>query len=142
MPTDHSPLQPLITRAMQPALQGVVPSAIATCAADGTPNATFISQVFYVDDRHVALSFQYMNKTWRNLQENAVTTVVITCPFTFSMWKLRLRFLEKQTEGPIFDEMDLQHAALVSMLQVQVTFDFQAALLCRVESVEVLVEAT
>ncbi len=138
MPTDR----PLITKAMHAALQGVVPATIATCAADGTPNATFISQVFYVDDRHVALSFQYMNKTWRNLQENAVTTVVITCPFTFSMWKLGLRFLEKQTEGPIFDEMDLQHAALVSMLQVQVTFNFQAALLCRVESVEVLVEAT
>jgi predicted pyridoxine 5'-phosphate oxidase superfamily flavin-nucleotide-binding protein len=142
MPTDHPPAQPLITKAMQPALQGVVPSAIATCAADGTPNATFISQVFYVDDGHVALSFQFMNKTWRNLQENAVTTVVITCPFTFSMWKLGLRFLEKQTEGPVFDEMDLQHAALVSLLQVQVTFDFQAALVCRVESVEVIFEAS
>jgi hypothetical protein len=58
------------------------------------------------------------------------------------MWKLELRFLERQTEGAIFDQMDLQLAALVSMLQVEVTFDFQAALLCRVESVEVLFEAT
>lgn len=127
---------------MQPALQGVVPSTIATCAADGTPNATFISQVFHVDDHHVALSFQYMNKTWRNLQENPVATVVITCPSTFSMWKLGLRFLEKQTAGPIFEQMDLEFAALVSMLRLQVTFDFQAALLCRVESVEVLFDAT
>jgi predicted pyridoxine 5'-phosphate oxidase superfamily flavin-nucleotide-binding protein len=142
MPTQNTPAGPLITKAMQPALQGVVPSTIATCAADGTPNVTFITQVFYVDDRHVALSFQFMNKTWRNLQENPVATVVVTCPSTFSMWKLELRFLERQTEGAIFDQMDLQLAALVSMLQVEVTFDFQAALLCRVESVEVLFEAT
>jgi flavin reductase (DIM6/NTAB) family NADH-FMN oxidoreductase RutF len=127
---------------MQPALQGVVPSVIATCAADGTPNATFITQVFYVDNRHVALSFQFMNKTWRNLQENSVATVVVTCPSTFSMWKIGIRFLEKQNEGPLFDEMDMQHTALVSMLRVEVTFDFQAALLCRVESVEVLFAAS
>ncbi len=138
MPTDH----PLITKAMHAALQGVVPATIATCAADGTPNATFISQVFYVDEGHVALSFQFMNKTWRNLQENPVATVLVTCPATFSMWKLQVRYLEKQTEGPIFDQMDMEHAALVSMLQVPVQFDFQAALICRVEVVEVLFDAT
>jgi predicted pyridoxine 5'-phosphate oxidase superfamily flavin-nucleotide-binding protein len=127
---------------MHAALQGVVPATIATCAADGTPNATFISQVFYVDEGHVALSFQFMNKTWRNLQENPVATVLVTCPATFSMWKLQVRYLEKQTEGPIFDQMDMEHAALVSMLQVPVQFDFQAALICRVEVVEVLFDAT
>ncbi len=138
MPTDR----PLIPKAMHAALQGVVPATIATCAADGTPNATFISQVFYVDEGHVALSFQFMNKTWRNLRENRVATVLVTCPATFSMWKLQVRYLEKQTEGPIFDQMDMEHAALVSMLQVPVQFDFQAALLCRVEGVEVLFDAT
>jgi flavin reductase (DIM6/NTAB) family NADH-FMN oxidoreductase RutF len=92
---------------MQPALQGVVPSVIATCAADGTPNATLITQVFYVDNRHVTLSFQYMNKTCRNLQENSEATVVFTYPSTFSMWKLAIRFPEKQNEAPLFDEMDM-----------------------------------
>ncbi len=134
--------RPLIPKAMHSALQGVVPATIATCAADGTPNATFISQVFYVDEAHVALSFQFMNKTWRNLQENPVATVLVTCPATFFMWKLQVRYLEKQTEGPIFDQMDMEHAALVSMLQVPVKFDFQAALICRVEAVEVLFDGT
>jgi predicted pyridoxine 5'-phosphate oxidase superfamily flavin-nucleotide-binding protein len=136
METNHPPAGPVITREMQPALQGVIPSTLATCAADGTPNVTFISQVFYVDDRHVALSFQFMNKTWRNLQENPVATIILTCPATFAAWKLRLRFLEKQTEGPIFDQMDMVQQAVASM--VRVAFNFQAALLCRVESVKVL----
>ncbi len=138
METNHSPAGPVLTKEMQPALQGVLPCAIATCAADGTPNATFISQVFYVDDRHVALSFQFMNKTWRNLQENPVATVVVTCPATFAAWKLRLRFLEKQTEGPVFDQMDLLLHAMSSMLRMKAEFAFQAALLCRVEAIKVL----
>jgi hypothetical protein len=94
--------------------------------------------VFYVDDGHVALSFQFMNKTWRNLQENPVATVVVTCPATFSEWKLRLRFLEKQTEGPLFDEMEMLLLAMSSMLRAKAEFSFQSALLCRVEAVQVV----
>ncbi len=130
--------QAKITKEMLSAMQGVVPATLATCAADGTPNVTYISQVFYVDDRHVALSWQFMNKTWRNLSENPQATVVITCPDTFSMWKLRLRFLEKQTEGPIFDQMDMQLMAIASMYHLEELFSIKAALICEVQAIEVL----
>jgi hypothetical protein len=135
-------MQPTITRQMLSAMQGVVPSTLATCAADGTPNVTYISQVFYVDDGHVALSWQFMNKTWRNLSENPRAAVIITCPATFSMWKLRLRFLEKQTEGPVFDQMDMQLMAIASMYRMEGLFSIKAALICRVEAVEVLYDGT
>ncbi len=123
---------------MQSAMQGVVPSTLATCATDGTPNVTFVSQMFYVDAQHVALSFQFMNKTWRNLQANPQATAIITSPETFSMWKLKLRYLEMQTEGPIFEQMDMQLMAIVSMMRIKIDFAIKAALICRVESVEVL----
>ena len=130
--------QPPISRQMLPALQGVIPSTLATGSADGTPNVTYISQVFYVDDHHVALSWQFMNKTWRNLQENPRATVMITCPGTFSMWKLKLRFREKQTEGPVFDQMDMQLMAIASMYHAAGLFSIKAALICEVKAVEEL----
>jgi len=43
--------------------QGLVPSIIATSDARHMPNVTYVSQVYLVDDRHVALSCQFFNKT-------------------------------------------------------------------------------
>lgn len=43
-------------------LQGVIPSAFATCGADGTPNITYMSLVQYVDGDRVALSRQFFRR--------------------------------------------------------------------------------
>ena len=53
-----------IMKEMSSAMQGVLPSTLATCTPEGVPNVTYVSQLFYVDDQHVAISMQFMNKTW------------------------------------------------------------------------------
>ena len=50
--------------------QGVIPSLITTVSRDGEPNVTYLSQVFRVDDQHVALSCQFFNKTKQNILEH------------------------------------------------------------------------
>ncbi|NUO50163.1 MAG: GAF domain-containing protein [Polyangiaceae bacterium] len=94
--------------------QGVVPALIATCAKDGTPNVTYLSQVFSVDERHVALSCQFFNKTKQNVLENPFACVRIYDPFTFECYRLELKYLRAELDGPLFDTMALRIQAIAS----------------------------
>jgi len=55
---------------IRPVLDNGIPAVMVTCSADGIPNVTVISQVYYVDETHAALSFQFFSKTLRNVREN------------------------------------------------------------------------
>jgi len=94
--------------------QGVMPASIATCAADGTPNVTYLSQVHYVDPGHVALSCQFFNKTKQNVLENPYASVQLYDPLTFEAYRLDLHFLHAETEGPLFDAMRVRIDAIAS----------------------------
>ena len=123
---------------MLASMQGVIPPALTTCSADGTPNVTAISQAYYVDDSHLAISRQFFNKTARNLQENPNLSIVVTCPESFSMWKIRLRFVDSQSEGPIYDQMAMQLEAIATMQGMTDVFSLQSAEICAVQSIETL----
>lgn len=94
--------------------QGVTPALIATCAADGTPNVTYLSQVFSIDDTHVALSCQFFNKTKQNVLENPYASVQVYDPISFEAYELELRFERSETEGPLFDTMKIRIEAIAS----------------------------
>ena len=68
--------------------EGVIPSAVASCAPDGTPNVTWLSIVHRVDDAHVALSFQFFNKTRANVAKNPRAMVLVNDPRTSRQYRL------------------------------------------------------
>ena len=70
----------------QPCLQGMFPSWITTSSNEGEPNTTVISQIWYVDEKHVALSFQFFNKTKRNISENPYAYATISDPSTLKQY--------------------------------------------------------
>jgi uncharacterized protein len=117
------------------AMQGVIPSHVVTCSADGTPNASVISQVYYVDADHVALSHQFFNKTKRNIEENPKAAVWLIHPDTFETWDLELAFDHSETSGPIFDAMSMQIEAIASLVGMKGIFKLRAADIFRVVSV-------
>ncbi|HYP85713.1 GAF domain-containing protein [Variovorax sp.] len=93
---------------------GAIPAMMATCAADGTPNVAYLSQVYYVDARHVALSFQFFNKTRANILAHPFGTVLVMDPITIGFYRLHLRYLRTETSGPLFEGMKAQLAGIAS----------------------------
>ena len=120
----------IITENVLPSVLGVTPSVIATCAADGTPNVTYVSQVYYVDERHVAISHQFFNKTFHNIRENPFLCTLVICPNEYIMRKLMLKFVESQTSGEIFENMKLQLEVIASMQKKEDVFALQIFLKC------------
>ena len=95
----------MITEQHLPAMQGLIPACVTTCSAAGEPNTTVISQVWYVDEDHVALSHQFFNKTRRNIAENPHAVVMILSPENGATFDLSITYARTETEGPLFDEM-------------------------------------
>ena len=121
---------------IRPVLDNGIPAAMVTCSADGVPNATVISQVYFVDDTHVALSFQFFSKTIRNVRENPRAFVTVHDIQGLSWWLLDLEFERSETEGPIFDAMDMQIEAIASATGMSGIFKLRASDIYRVISVE------
>jgi hypothetical protein len=107
--------------------QGVIPSVVASSDATGMPNVTYVSQVYLIDDRHVALSCQFFNKTRRNLDENPNATVEVYDPLTMQAYRLRLRFLRSEKTGPLFDTMYMRIQAIASHTGMEGVFRLVAA---------------
>ena len=121
---------------IRPVLDNGTPAAMVTCSADGKPNATVISQVYYVDETHTALSFQFFSKTIRNVRENPRAFVCVFDIAGQAHWALELAFERSETEGPVFEAMDMQIEAIASMTGMSGIFKLRAADIYRVISVE------
>ena len=125
-----------LPREIRSALDNGIPAVMVTCSAGGVPNTTVISQVYHVDETHVALSFQFFNKTIRNVRENPRANVTVHDMPGFTLWILELEFERSETEGPVFDAMDMQIEAIASATGMSGIFKLRAADIYRVISVE------
>ncbi len=116
-------------------LENGVPVILATCSRDGVPNVSIVSQVYYVDPERVAISFQFFNKTIRNVRENPQASVVLNDLQRRERWVLSVEYDHSETDGPIFDAMNLQIEAIATATGMSGIFKLRSADLYRVKEV-------
>jgi len=120
------------------ALEGAIPATMATCSPDGEPNVAFLSQVHYVDGEHVALSYQFFNKTRRNILANPQGQLSVVDPHTGRLYRLRLRYLRTESEGALFERMKAHLEGIASHTGMAGVFRLLGSDIYRVEELEVL----
>ena len=117
-------------------LEGSIPAVMATCAPDGTPNVAYLSQVEYVDSGHVALSFQFFNKTRRNVLAHPRVELIVVHPATAAMYRIRARYLRTETEGPLYERMRAKLAGIASHTGMDGVFRLRGSDVYAVEAIE------
>ncbi len=116
--------------------EGALPSLVGSCAPDGTPNLTLVSQVHYIDREHVALSFQFFNKTYENVRANPLAVAYVADPDSGASYSLKLRYLRTEESGALFESMKAKLAGIASHTGMSGVFKLRGADVYRVESVE------
>ena len=123
-------------------LENGVPVILATCSKDGVPNVSIVSEVHWVDPDHVALSFQFFSKTIRNVRENPRAQLVLNDTPGGRRWILDVHYDHSETEGPLFDAMDMQIEAIASVTGMSGIFKLRAADVYRVLRIGIVTPAS
>jgi predicted pyridoxine 5'-phosphate oxidase superfamily flavin-nucleotide-binding protein len=126
-------------RDLAPLLEGVIPPVLATCSASGEPNVTYLSSVQILDDDHVVASNQFFGKTVANLDENPHACVLLQDHVTGAMFRIRIRFDRRETDGPVFDELSRRIDAIAAMMGMESVFRLRSADVYEVEGCEAVV---
>ena len=114
----------------------VLPGVIATCDRAGMPNVNYVTQIQIVDDRHIALSYQFPTKTRLNLEENPRGSLEVYDPLTLDAYRLELRLDRIETSGAMFDLLAMRIEAVASYTGLANVFRLRAAYVCEVLAIE------
>jgi len=117
---------------IRPYFSGVIPTHLATCSADGTPNVITVSVVHYVDSERVAVSRQFLRKTADNVRNNTYAQLLVTDPVTFTGYQLDTEYLHTETEGGTFEAMKADLDAIASQSGMADVFRLRGADILRV----------
>ncbi|MBT9523276.1 MAG: GAF domain-containing protein [Dechloromonas sp.] len=117
-------------------LEGIIPGHIATCDREGTPNLAYLSQVEFIDNEHVALSYQFFNRTRQNVLADSPVRLLLTSHLTAAQYRLTLHYLRTEAAGPLFERMRAKLAGIASHTGMSGIFQLLGADIYRVLNIE------
>ena len=92
-------------RDLAPSFEGLIPPVLGTCSAAGEPNVTLLSSMQLLGDDRIVLSNQFFGKTVANLEENPHACALVQDHEDGRMYRIRMHFASRETEGALFDEL-------------------------------------
>ncbi|MBL4928511.1 GAF domain-containing protein [Fuscibacter oryzae] len=116
--------------------EGVIPSIIATAAADGMPNVSYLSHVIRIGDEHVALSNQFFAKTAANVRANPKVTLILVDGLTGDQYLLDVSFVRSVDAGYVFEKIARQLKATSAQLGMADVMRLKSADIFRVAAIE------
>jgi adenylate cyclase len=122
-------------------LEGAIPATMATSASDGVPNVAYLSQVEYVDMQHIALSYQFFNKTRANVLINPQAQMLLADPVSGATYRLDIAYLRTETEGALFERMKAKLAGIASHTGMAGVFKLIGSDVYKVHRIEQVGEA-
>lgn len=124
----------LTLRALRRLLEGVIPPAMCSVSEDGVPHAAFLSQAEFVDDEHLAMTFQFFNRTRANVLATGRVALMVEDPESKIGVMLRLRYLRTETAGPVFERLRAKLAGIAAHTGMERVFHLRGADLYHVEA--------
>jgi adenylate cyclase len=129
-------MNPVALDTIRECFEGVIPAMLGTADASGMPNTSYLSQVQYLDREHVALSYQFFNKTRANILANPQARLMVVNPQTGAQYVLALHYLRTETAGSLFESMKAKLSGLASHTGMAGVFHLLGADVFRVTAIE------
>ncbi len=127
---------------MRRMFEGVIPPGMCSVAADGTPHVTYLSHAEYVDAEHLALTFQFFNRSRQNVLATQRIALMVDDPYTGAGVVLQMRYLRTETEGPVFERLRAKLAGIAAQTGMEGVFKLRGADIYRVESLRIVDDGT
>lgn len=116
-------------------LEGLMPPSMTTVTPDGMPHVNHVSHAEYVDEQHVALTWQFQNTSRANVLATRRACLSLDDPASGAGLVMQLEYLRTETEGPLFERLRAKLAGVASHAGMERVFHLRGADVYRVHEV-------
>lgn len=113
-------------------LEGLMPPCMTTVTPDGMPHVNHVSHAEYVDENHVALTWQFQNASRANILATRRACLSFDDPTSGTGFVMQLEYLRTETEGPLFERLRAKLAGIASHSGMEGVFHLRGADVYRV----------
>lgn len=113
-------------------LEGLMPPSMTTITPEGMPHVSHVSHAEYVDEHHVALTWQFQNASRANILATRRACLSFDDPTSGTGFVMQLEYLRTETEGPLFERLRAKLAGIASHSGMEGIFQLRGADVYRV----------